>query len=110
MLFRQQKSVNFLISPKHRKFSKWVNPWFLAKNDHFSHLQFFSKSSQERSFFDILDREECFLDKKRQLFKTPRNRNPQFLPKMAIFLNGGFLAYPARKHAFLIFWIEKNVF
>jgi len=88
----------------------------LAKSDHFSHLRFLGKSSQERSFFDILDREECFLDKKGQLLKNSKKStfskgvNPWFLVKMAIFLNGGFFTYPARKHPSLILWIEKNAF
>ena len=65
----------------------------LAKNDHFSHLQFLGKSSQVRSFFDILDREECFLGKKRPLLKNSKKSKIFFKglvhglwPKMVIFL------------------------
>ena len=55
---------------------------------------------------DVLDRKKFCLDEKSQFSKKkiPRNQNfPKglvysFWPKMAAFLNGGFWAYPARKH------------
>ena len=62
MLFRQEKST--LKGPENRNFYKGVKSMGLAETGHFSHLMFYGKSCQERSLFDILDRNECFLEKK----------------------------------------------
>ena len=104
MIFRQEKTSFKKVQKI--EFSKGVSPWVLAKNSYFSYLRFLGKSNQETSFSDVLDRKEFCLDKKSQVSKKkiPRNQNfPKglvysFWPKMATFLNGGFWAYPARKH------------
>ena len=63
MLFREEKS-RFKKRPKESKFSRGISPLFLTKDGHFSHWWFLGKSSKERSFSDIRDRKESFLDKK----------------------------------------------
>ena len=58
--------VKFLQSRKKSSFCKQVSPWFLSKNRPFSHMFFFwAKKSQKETFFDILNRKQCFLDHKR---------------------------------------------
>ena len=42
---------------------------FCQKNRTFYHLFFGGKSIQKRSFFDILDEKECFLDPKHEVLK-----------------------------------------
>ena len=51
---------------------KGVTSWFLSKNRPFSHIFFLSKKSQRETFFDILDRKECFLDHKREVLKNSK--------------------------------------
>ena len=58
--FLDQKK-KFEKSPKNRVFPKGlVNPWFLSKNRTFYDLCFFGKSSQTRSFLDILDKKVSY--------------------------------------------------
>ena len=57
---------------KKSAFCKGVSPWFLSKNRPFSHMFFFSKKSHRETFFDILDRKECFLDHKREVLKNSK--------------------------------------
>ena len=38
---------------------------------------FFAKSSQKTSVFDILDRKECFIDKKSQLLKKSKKSSQE---------------------------------
>ena len=73
MLLREEKT-SFKKVQKKSTFSKGVSSWFLAKGGHFSHWWFLGKSSQERSFFDIRDREGSFLEKKGQLLISTKNR------------------------------------
>ena len=44
-------------------FCKGVSPWFLSKKRPFCCI-FFSNKAIKKTFFDILDSEECFLDLK----------------------------------------------
>ena len=73
------------------KSKKKKNP-ILSKNRSFYQLCFLGKSSQKRSFFDILDKKECFLDRKRELLKSPKNRifpkglDYGFCPKIELFI------------------------
>ena len=56
-----------------RTFFAWpFRPWFLAIIGHSSLLRFLGKSSLESTFFYILDRKECFLDNKSQLFNKSK--------------------------------------
>ena len=63
---------SFQKNPKNRLFPK-VH-CFCQKNRTFYQLCFLGKSSQKRSFFDILDKKECFLDRKRNFSKVQKNR------------------------------------
>ena len=50
---------------KKSTFCKGVSPWFFSNNQPFSYMFFVSQKCQKETFFDILDRKECFLDHKR---------------------------------------------
>ena len=67
----QIKNECFLDKEKSKTsiFSKEFSPWFLSKKRTFYHLCFLGESSQKRSFFDILDKKECFLDQKNEVLK-----------------------------------------
>ena len=75
---------------KKSTFSKEFSPSFLSKNWTFSHQCFLQKLCQKRSFFDILDRKEWFLDQKIEVLKSPKNRHSpkgliyRFSPKILI--------------------------
>ena len=45
-------------------FSKGVSPWILSKNRTFSYRCVSQKLCQKRSFLDILNRKQSFLDQK----------------------------------------------
>ena len=64
--------VKFSQSRKKSAFCKGVSPWFLSKNRPFPYIFFFSKKSKKKTFFDILDRKECFLDQKRKVLKNSK--------------------------------------
>ena len=76
-----------LKNSKKSSFCKGVSPWFLSKNRPFSHFFFLTKKSQKETFFDILDRKECFLDLKSEVLKNLkkwtfcRGVSPWFLSK-----------------------------
>ena len=57
---------------KKSAFCKGVSPWFFSKNRPFSHFFFLTKKSQKETFFDILDRKECFLDLKSEVLKNSK--------------------------------------
>ena len=57
--------VKFSQSRKKSTFSKGVSSWFFSKNRPLSHIFFLRKKSQRETFFDILDRKQCFLDHER---------------------------------------------
>ena len=63
------KEKEVLQKSKTSIFSKEFSPWFLSKKRTFYHLCFLGESSQKRSFFDILDKKECFLDQKNEVLK-----------------------------------------
>ena len=62
--------VKFSQSRKKPTFCKGVSPWFLSKNQPFSHMFFLGKKKQKKTFFYILDRKECFLDYKIEVLKN----------------------------------------
>ena len=72
---------------KKSTFWKGVSPWFLSKNWPFSWSCFLSKEGQKETFFDILDRKECFLDHKKKVLKNSKKStfckgvSPWFLSK-----------------------------
>ena len=64
MLFRPEKGSFQKLQPMPWKFFIGVSPWFWSKNRTFYHVCFLGKLSKKRSFFDILNEKECFLDQK----------------------------------------------
>ena len=75
-----------------------------------------SKESQEETFFDRLDKKECFLDLESEVLTWSKKStfckgvSPWFLSKNRPFLISSLLNKKAWKKHFLIFWIEKKVF
>ena len=61
-----------LKNSKKSTFCKGVSPWFLSKNRPFSHFFFWPKKGKKKTFFDILDRKECFLDLKSEVLKNSK--------------------------------------
>ena len=106
-----------LAKSKKSTFCKGVSPWFLSKNRPFSYEFFFWAKSKKATFFDVLDRKECFLDQKRKVLQNSKESTfwkrvcPCFLSKKGPFsLYVFFLAKKAKKKHFFIFWIENKVF
>ena len=97
MLFRPQKKV--LKNSKKSTLCKGVSPWFLSKNRPFSHMFFFSKKSHRETFFDILDRKECFLDHKREVLKNS---------KKSTFCKGLVHGFSEKLDLFFIFFFNKK--
>ena len=58
---------------KNSHFRKWVNPWFLSKNGHFSNFFFLGNIGKENVFYDILERKNAFLGYKNKKFKKSKN-------------------------------------
>ena len=58
---------------KNWHFSKGVNPWFSSKNGHFGNLLILRNVGQENVFYNILERENSFLDYKSKNFKKSKN-------------------------------------
>ena len=105
-----------LKNSKKAAFWKGVSPWFLSKNRPFSDMFFFSKKRQKETFFNILDRKDCFLDLKSEILKRSKKSifckgvSPWFFSKSRPFPHLLFWAKKARKKLFLISWIVKNAF
>ena len=76
---------------KKSTFCKGVSPWFFSKNRPFSCMFFLTKKSQKERFFDILDRNECFLHLKSEVLKRSKKStfckrvSPWFLSKNRLF-------------------------
>ena len=84
--------------------------------EHFIIDDFFGQSSQKRSFFLILGRQECFLDKKKEVLemskqlKFSKEVSPRFLSKNRTFYHLCFLGKSTHKRSFFKFWTKKNAF
>ena len=90
------------------KFSSKVSPWFLSKIRMFSYRYFFGELSQKRSFFDILDRKECFLDLQ---IKTFQRDYVTVFPKNSNIFSWIFFGQIKQiKFVLLMFWVKKNAF
>ena len=78
------------------KFFKGVSPWFWSKHRTFYHVSFLAKLSKKRSFFDILNKQECFSDQQNRVLVKPtrwrfcKGVSVCFLSKNGIFLLCGF--------------------
>ena len=98
--------VKFSQSRKKSTFCKAVSPWFLSKNQPFSHIFSLTNKSQKETFFDILDRKECFLDHKREVLKNSKKStfckgvSPWFLSKNRPFSYMFFLSKKSQKETF----------
>ena len=87
------------VQKKSKKSTFWngVSPWFLSKNWPVFYIFFFNKERQKETFFDILDRKECFF--------------LWFLfQKIDLFLIFFFEQKKPRRSSFLIFWKVNNAF
>ena len=89
MLFRPEKG-SFKKVQNNRNFPSF---FFVPKNRTFYHLCSLGKSNQKRSFFSyILDKKECFLDKKNEVLKKSKNSkfskglSPWFMSKIEILI------------------------
>ena len=106
------------VQKKSKKSTFWngVSPWFLSKNWPVFHIFFFNKERQEETFFDILDRKECFLDHKKKFLDTLKNRHFAkglvygFFQKIDLFLIFFFEQKKPRRSSFFIFWKVNNAF
>ena len=98
--------MKFSQSRKKSAFSKGVSPWFLSKNRPFPHIFVFSKISKKKTFFDILDRKEWFLDHKRKVLKNYKKSTfcegviPWFLCKNRPLSYKTFFAQKRKKEIF----------
>ena len=79
-------------------FSKGDNPWFLFKNQTFSHI-FFGRKHVIKDFFFILDRKEWFLDQTIEVVKSAKNRH---------FPEGIIHRFCLNIKLFLIFFLGEN--
>ena len=61
-----------LAKSKKSTFCKRVSSWLLSKNRPFPFMLFWSKQGQKETFFDLLDRNECFLDVKSEVQKKSK--------------------------------------
>ena len=59
-------------SRKNRHFKKGLVHGFCQKIDFFFISSFLSKETQKETFFDILDRKECFLNHKKKVLKNSK--------------------------------------
>ena len=59
-----------LAKSKKSTFCKGVSLWFLSKNRPFSYKIFLEQKRKKETFFNILNRKECFLDHKRKVLKN----------------------------------------
>ena len=82
---------------KNRDFSKGLVLAFFQKIDLFFIFFLLLKESQEKTFFDILNRKQCFLDqttkvlKKSKKSKLCKGDSPWFFPKKSTFFSYVFL-------------------
>ena len=89
---------------------------FCQKIDLFLICFFWAKKSQKETFFDVLDRKECFLDRKKKVLKNSKEStfykgvSSWFLSKNWPFSYKFFFEQKAIKKHFLIFWIQNKVF
>ena len=89
----------------------------LSKNEYFTTVNSGANKGRKKSFFDVLEGKECFLDEEKCCFKKiQKNRNfskevsPWFLSKNRKFYQGCLLPKLDQKTRFMIFWTEKNAF
>ena len=69
------KKVTFQKKSGKSKFSKGLSPWFLSKSRTCYHVCLLGKSSQKRSFFDILDEKKMFFRPKKVTFQKTKKKS-----------------------------------
>lgn len=117
MLFYTRK-VKFKKEQKKSKFLIGLVHGFCLNSKFFHLCAFLLRNQVSKSLFDILDRNECFLDQKIDLWKSAKKSKfakgvhiNGFCPKSELFLICVFWANKVKKKiVFAIFWIEKNAF
>ena len=89
---------------------------FVKKSTFFSYVFSWSKKSQKETFFDILDKNECFLDHKRKVLKNSRKStfckgvSPLFLSKNGPFSHMFFFQQKSQKETFFDVLDSKECF
>ena len=114
--FLDLKSEVLTNSKKIDIFQRGQSMVFLKKSTFFLYV-FLTKKSQKERFFDILDRNECFLDLKSEVLKRSKKStfckrvSPWFLSKNRLF-SYMFFFQPKKpeRNIFFSFWIVKNAF
>ena len=98
-------------------FSKGVNPCFWSKNGHFLKLFFLGNIGQQKKvFYDILERNNTFIDFKNKKFKQSKNWhfskrvNPWFWSTIGHFSNFFFLGNIAHENVFYDILEQKSAF
>ena len=112
IVFVKYKNKKFK-KAKNWHFSKGVNPCFWSKNGHFLHFLFLGFIGQENVFYDILERENVFVEYKNKKLKIdifPKGLTHGFGPKMAMFPTFFFLGNKRQKNVFCDILERKNVF
>ena len=98
--------VKLYQSQKNRHFAKGLVHGFFKKIDLFLICFVFSRKSQKETFFDILDRKECFLDLKSEVLKNSKKWtvckgvSPWFFQKIDLFLICFFFSKKSQKETF----------
>ena len=87
-----------------------------VKKSTFSSYFFFSKKSKKETFFDIVDRKECFLDHKKKVLKNSKKSTFSkglvhgFCQKIDLFLIFFFLTKKSQKETFFHILDRKEFF
>ena len=95
-----------LAKSKKSAFCKGVSPWFLSKNRPYSYQIFFEQKGKKETFFDILDKKQCFLAQQRKVLKNSKKIafckrvSPWFLCKNRPFSYNIFFEQKRKKETF----------
>ena len=97
-------------------FSKGVNPCSWSKNGHFSNFVFSGNIGQANVFYDLVERNNAFLDYKNKKVNKSKNWhffkgvNPWFWSKIGHFSNFVFLSNIGQANVFYHILEQKNAF
>ena len=110
------EKIEVLKRAKKWTFSKGVSPWILSKNRTFSFSCFSRKLCHKKSFLNILNKKQSFLDQKMEVltrakeWTVSKGVSPWILSKNRTFSYLPFSQKFYQKTTFLILWKEKNGF
>ena len=103
----KQKKIQVFKRAKKWTFSKGVSPWILSKNRTFSYSCYSRKFCQKKSFLNILNKKQSFLDQKKWSFNNDQKRDfflkglvHGFCPNIELFLICLFYRNYKRKKLF----------